>query len=281
MKMIKTVQEMQHEAEMIRQMGKTIGLVPTMGYLHEGHLSLIRIARERADVVVLSIYVNPTQFSPGEDLDQYPRNFEQDEMLAQKEGVDIIFYPSDKEMYPEGYLSYVEVKHITEILCGASRPVHFKGVTTICSKLFHSVKPHLAVFGQKDAQQFVVIQRMIKDLNFDMDLLVGPIVREPDGLAMSSRNSYLSPDERKDARSLYGALQMAEEMVRKGERNTGILAKAMHELIGAKLHAKVDYISIVHPETLEALEKIEGRTLIALAVFVGKTRLIDNVIVEV
>jgi len=280
-KVIKTVQDMQKEADRIRQSGKTIGFVPTMGYLHEGHLSLIRLARQRADVVVVSIYVNPTQFGPNEDLDQYPRDFRHDEALLEQEKVDIVFYPSDKEMYPEGDAGFVEVKGLTESLCGASRPGHFRGVTTICTKLFHAVKPHFAVFGQKDAQQAAVIKRLVKDLHFDLDVVVGPIVREADGLAMSSRNTYLSSDERRDALSLDQVLKMAEEMVNEGERNPAVLYKAMHKLIAAKPHLKIDYISIVDPDTLEDLDVVENRALIALAVFAGKTRLIDNVIVEV
>lgn len=281
MKVIKTIKEMQTEAEKLRHVSKIIGFVPTMGYLHEGHLSLIRIARKSADVVVISIYVNPTQFGLNEDLGKYPRDFERDERLAEKEGVDIIFYPSNEEVYPEGYLTYVTVEEITKILCGASRPVHFRGVTTICTKLFHAVKPHFAVFGQKDAQQAVVIQRMVKDLDFDMEIIVGPIVREEDGLAMSSRNNYLSPEERQDALSLYQSLRLAEDLVRKGEMNTRVIVEAMRKLIEKKKSTLIDYISIVHPETLRALHKIEDSALIALAVYVGNTRLIDNTIVKV
>lgn len=281
MKVIRTVRDMQGEAEKLRQADKVIGFVPTMGYLHEGHLSLVRIARERADVVVVSIFVNPTQFGPDEDLEKYPRDLERDERLAEQAGADIIFYPTSEEMYPEGYLTYVSVEEITKTLCGASRPVHFRGVTTICTKLFHAVKPHFSVFGQKDAQQAVVIQRMVKDLDFDMEIVVGPIVREPDGLAMSSRNAYLSPEEREDALVLNSSLRLAEEMVEKGERRVDEIVGAMQRRIEEKENTRVDYISIVHPETLESLERIENRALIALAVFVGETRLIDNSIVEV
>jgi len=281
MKIIKTVKEMQAEAEKLRQAGRVIGFVPTMGYLHEGHLSLVRIARERADVVIVSIFVNPTQFGPNEDLEKYPRDFERDERLAEEAGADIIFYPSEKEMYPAGYLTYVTVDEITKTLCGASRPTHFRGVITICAKLFHAVKPHLAVFGQKDAQQAVVIRRMVKDLDFDMEIVVGPIIREEDGLAISSRNSYLSPEEREEALSLHQSLKMAEEMVRKGERRTRDIVDKMRKLIEEKKRTQIDYIDVIHPETLKPLEMIENRALIALAIFVGKTRLIDNTIVEV
>ncbi len=281
MKIITTVKEMQAEADRIRQTGKTIGFVPTMGYLHEGHLSLIRIARKQADVVVLSIYVNPTQFAPHEDLDHYPRDFTRDEQMARQEGVDVIFYPSDREMYPEGYYTYVHVEKLTETLCGRSRPDHFRGVTTICTKLFHAVKPHFTVFGQKDAQQAVVIRRMVKDLDWDMEIMVGPIVREKDGLAMSSRNSYLSSGERQEALVLHQSLNIAKEMIRDGERKCESIIKTVQDHLKTKKHIRIDYIEIVHPETLESLENIEKHTLITLAAYVGKTRLIDNTIIKI
>ena len=281
MKIIKSVKEMQAEAERLRNEGKTIGFVPTMGYLHEGHLSLMRIAKSHADVVVISIFVNPTQFGPEEDLDKYPRDFQQDERLANEVGVDVIFYPSVHEMYPREYHTYVNVEEITETLCGASRPDHFRGVTTICTKLFHAVKPHFAVFGQKDAQQAAVIRRMIKDLDFDMEIIVGPIVREKDGLAMSSRNVYLTPPQRQDALSLHQSLRMADDMIKNGERNANTIIRAMRDHIESKKYTRIDYISIVHPETLKSLQKIQARGLIALAVFVGNTRLIDNITTEI
>ena len=282
MQVLNTVKAMQAEAERIRHDGRTIGFVPTMGYLHEGHLSLIRIAREHADVVVVSIFVNPAQFGASEDLDAYPRDFPRDERLAEEAGGDIIFYPPVEEMYPAGYLTYVHVDEITDTLCGAARPGHFQGVTTICAKFFHIVKPHVAVFGQKDAQQAVVIQRMVKDLDFGMDIIVGPIVREEDGLAMSSRNTYLSSEERQDALSLNQSLRMAESLIlQKGERHSDAIIQAMQDHIEKRDSTRIDYIGIVHPETLKPLEKIEDRVLIALAVVVGNTRLIDNVIVEI
>ena len=281
MKIIKTVKEMQIEAERLRNEGKTIGFVPTMGYLHEGHLSLMLIAREQADVVVISIFVNPTQFGPEEDLDKYPRDFQQDERLAEEVGVDVIFYPGVQEMYPKKYHTYVNVDEITETLCGASRPGHFRGVTTICTKLFHAVKPHFALFGQKDAQQAAVIRRMVKDLDFDMEIIVGPIVREEDGLAMSSRNIYLTPPQRQDALSLNQSLQMADKMIKKGEKNSDTLIQVMREHIESKKHTRIDYIGVVHPETLKPQQNIEDSALIALAVFVGKTRLIDNIIIDI
>ncbi|MCJ7811729.1 pantoate--beta-alanine ligase [bacterium] len=281
MKIITTVKEMQTEADQIRQSGRIIGFVPTMGYLHEGHISLLRIARKQTDVVVLSIYVNPTQFAPHEDLDRYPRDFERDRKLAEQESVDIIFYPSNKEMYPPGYHTTVHVEKLTETLCGTSRPFHFQGVTTVCTKLFHAVKPHVAVFGQKDAQQAIVIRQMVKDLDMDMEIIVAPIIREKDGLAMSSRNIYLSPEERENALALHRSLKIAEDMIHNGERKSGIILKTMRDHLEEKKHIRIDYIEIVHPETLESLDTIKKHALIALAVFAGKTRLIDNTIITI
>lgn len=272
---------MQQHAERIRMEGKTIGFVPTMGYLHEGHLSLIRIARKTSDVLVVSIYVNPTQFGPDEDLDQYPRDFKRDEAAAAEEGADILFYPSNEEMYPDGYLTNVTVEEITQTLCGVSRPAHFQGVTTICTKLFHAVKPHFAVFGQKDYQQSVVIRRMVQDLNFDLKIVIGPIIREPDGLAMSSRNVYLSREERKEALLLQKALSQLKKRIEQGERQTEPLIREMTGLIQSGIHTRIDYIRIVHPDTLQDLEMIRERAVAALAVFVGKTRLIDNMILVI
>jgi pantoate--beta-alanine ligase len=280
MKIIKTVKEMQVFSDRMRQEGKIIGFVPTMGYLHEGHLSLIRIARGKANVVVLSVYVNPTQFGPGEDLEKYPRDFIRDETLAKNENVDILFYPSDHEMYPEGFLSSVSVRSITEVLCGASRLHHFQGVTTICAKLFHSVHPHFAVFGQKDYQQCVVIERMVQDLNFDLEIIMGPIVREPDGLAMSSRNTFLSPRERSDALALQEALTLVKKRIIQGQRKTGPLIQEITGLIRSRESLRIDYVKIVHPLDLHDLGVIQDRAVAALAVFAGKTRLIDNVILE-
>ncbi len=281
MKIIRDVKGMQAVTELLHREGKTIGFVPTMGYFHEGHLSLLRIARERAKIVVVSIYVNPTQFSPNEDLNKYPRDFERDEALAKKEGVDILFFPDDSEMYPKGYHTYVHVNEITEVLCGASRPAHFRGVTTICAKLFNIIKPHFAVFGQKDYQQAIVIQRMVRDLNFELEIVLGPIVREKDGLAMSSRNIYLSPENRKSALALNESLRMAEQMIQKGERSADMLIAAIRKQIESKPETKIDYIGIVHPETLQTLDRIEDCAVIALAVFVDTTRLIDNVMIEI
>lgn len=281
MKMISKIQEMQKESDTLRQTGKSIGFVPTMGYLHEGHLSLIRLAKLRADVVVLSIFVNPTQFGPNEDFDRYPRDFERDERLARQEGVDILFCPSVEEMYPSGYCTWVNVEKLTETLCGASRPGHFRGVATVCTKLFLAVKPHFAVFGQKDAQQAVVIRRMVKDLNFGIDIIVAPIVREPDGLAMSSRNLYLSPEEKMSALVIPQSLRLAENLVKEGERQVHRIISAMIEKISTQPQIRIDYIAIVDPETLEPLQQITSEALIAIAAYVGKARLIDNTIVRV
>lgn len=281
MRIIHKVQEMQKEAESLRLAGKTIGLVPTMGSLHEGHLSLVKLAKKKADIVVMSVYVNPIQFGPKEDLDRYPRDIDRDASLAKAEGVDILFNPSNHEIYPEGYLTYVEVEKMTGVLCGKSRPSHFRGVTTVCAKLFQIVKPHFAVFGQKDAQQSAVIRQMVRDLNFDMEIIVAPIVREPDGLAMSSRNRYLSDDERKDALSLHESLILAEEKIREGERDTGTVIGIMQKHIKARKSTRIDYISIVDPVTLEPVPSIKGSVLAAVAVFVGGTRLIDNCVIAI
>ncbi len=281
MKIIRTIRELQDDSESARNRGERIGLVPTMGYLHEGHLSLVREARGRADRVILSIYVNPTQFAPGEDLDQYPRDFDRDEALCRNAGVDVIFYPSNAEIYPEGYITKVSVDRLTRVLCGASRPAHFDGVTTICSILFHAAKPHFAVFGQKDYQQCRVIRRMVRDLHFDIGIVMAPIVREPDGLAMSSRNSYLSPEERQDALLLGRALKQAEQQIQGGERNTRLLIDAMRGLIETGKNTRIDYIHVVDPDSLQDLEVIEKHAVIALAVFTGRTRLIDNLIVQI
>lgn len=281
MEVIQSIQEMQQRSDTFRRQGKIIGFVPTMGFLHEGHLSLIRIAREKAELVVVSIFVNPTQFGANEDLDRYPRDLNRDQKLAQKTGTDILFYPSERDIYPEGYLTYVHVDSLSRILCGESRPTHFRGVATICSILFHMVKPHFAVFGQKDFQQAVIIRKMVQDLRFDLEILLGPIVREPDGLAMSSRNTYLSDQERDDARILNQSLHRAEQMIRGGEVKASILISEIQQLIDKKRSTRIDYIQIFDPETLQPLAEIRKQAVIALAVFVGKTRLIDNVIIQV
>ncbi len=283
MRIITKVKEMQRVADELRREGKVIGVVPTMGYLHEGHLSLIRIAKEKSDVVITTIFVNPLQFAPHEDYDKYPRDFERDVKLAQSAGCDIIFYPSVEEMYPENFLTYVEVEKITKVLEGEFRPTHFRGVTTVVAKLFNITKPHIAVFGQKDAQQALIIKQMVRDLNFDIEIIVAPIVREADGLAMSSRNVYLSESERKDATVLYQSLKLAEKLVKEGERNPQNIVSQMEGLIKSKPTAKIDYIAIVDPNTLEKVEKLEEgeEYLVAIAVRIGSTRLIDNTLVKI
>lgn len=274
---------MQQAADEFRAAGKRIGVVPTMGYLHEGHLSLIRIAREHADVVITTIFVNPTQFAPHEDFAKYPRDLQRDTRLAETAGTDILFVPDTREMYPEGYLTYVEVEKITQVLEGKSRPTHFRGVATVVAKLFNITKPHIAVFGQKDAQQVAVIKRLVRDMNFDVEIIVGSIVREPDGLALSSRNVYLSAEERSDATVLAQSLSCAAELVRGGEKDCSVLRNEMRNLISSKHSTRIDYISIVEAESLEELERLRSGDiiLISLAVFVGDTRLIDNSLVTV
>ncbi len=281
MKVIRKILEMQRKAEKWRKEGKIIAFVPTMGYLHEGHLSLVKIARKKGDIVVVSIFVNPIQFGPSEDYRIYPRDEERDLKLLKKEKTDVVFIPSVEEMYPEGYQTYVEVSELSKHLCGRSRPGHFKGVCTVVTKLFNIVKPHLAIFGEKDYQQLKIIERMVSDLNMDVKIIPGPLIRESDGLAMSSRNVYLSPDERKSALSLHKALLKVKEMVEEGERNSEVLIRKAEEIIASSPHTKIDYIEIVHPETLEPLKVIEKTAIIALAVFVGKARLIDNMKLEV
>lgn len=280
MRIIHNSQEMQKEARSLRREGKTIGFVPTMGALHEGHLSLIREARRRCDVVVISIFVNPKQFGRGEDYQAYPRDLEADSRLAQKEGVDIIFFPREADMYGPSHSTYVEVEGLSEGLCGASRPGHFRGVTTVVTKLFNIVKPHWAFFGQKDAQQAAIIKRMVEDLNMDIQIEVMPTIREPEGLALSSRNQYLSPGERKEALLIYQALQEAKKAVGKGLLKTEQLKAVMEEKLSQGLNLKIDYISIVDSKNLKEVEEIHEKTLIALAVKIGKTRLIDNMLVK-
>ncbi len=280
MKAFKTIKDTKRFIRSQKQKQKTIGFVPTMGYLHEGHLSLMRAARKEKDLVVISIFVNPTQFGPKEDYKRYPRDFRRDKNLAKMAGVDIIFYPSVSEMYPDGYRTYVEVADITERLCGRSRPGHFKGVTTVVAKLFDVVQPDTAYFGQKDAQQAIVIKRMAQDLDMDLEVKVMPIVREGDGLAMSSRNTYLSKQERLDAPVLYESLNLAKRLVASGVRDARKIKSEMKRLINSKRSARVDYISIVNLKNLREVKRIDKNVLIALAVWMGKTRLIDNIIIR-
>ena len=256
----------------------SVGFVPTMGYLHEGHLELVRLAKNENHIAVVSIFVNPTQFAPSEDFKAYPRDLDRDLALLESAGADIVFIPGDKDMYPAGYDTWVEVKGITQTLEGRSRPTHFQGVTTVCNKLFNIVQPNRAYFGQKDAQQALVIEKMVSDLNMNLEIVVAPTIREKDGLAMSSRNIYLTPEERRSAPVLHKALQLASDMYDKGERDAILIKNAMTRLITAVPAAKIDYISIADIETLREVNAIRGRVLISLAVKLGKPRLIDNVI---
>ncbi len=276
MRIIESIKEMQIRSESLRLTGKKIAFVPTMGYFHEGHLSLMKEARKRADEVVTSIYVNPTQFGPKEDFSKYPRDFERDAQMAQSVGVDVIFFPSNQEMYPNGYQTYVDVEKVTLNLCGASRPGHFRGVTTICCKLFNIVKPHEAIFGKKDFQQLAAIKRMVADLNLDLEIVGMPTFREPDGLAMSSRNVYLSPEERISALMLVESLKLAQQLYAGGERKASVIICEAQKLIKSVKFTDIDYIKICDALTLEDIEDIQGEAVMALAVKVGKTRLIDN-----
>jgi len=281
MKVINSSAEIQSYCKSARDAGKAIGLVPTMGFLHEGHLSLMRRARSENDLLVVSIFVNPTQFGPNEDYKAYPRDFRRDSELASEVGVDVIFAPTPEDMYPGGYATFVNVERITDKMCGASRPEHFQGVTTIVAKLFNLVQPHKAYFGQKDAQQTIVIKRMAADLNFDIEIVVLPTIREEDGLAMSSRNRYLNAEERQAALVLSKSLGTAESLVKSGERDAAEISRKMRALIEAEPLATIDYISIVQADTLDDLNIVAGNALIALAVFIGKTRLIDNLVLDV
>jgi pantoate--beta-alanine ligase len=270
----------QHLGEQ-RLAGKRIGLVPTMGFLHDGHLSLVHAARRECDVVVLSIFVNPKQFGPSEDFENYPRNMAQDLRLARDGGVDVVFTPDVGEVYPAGFQSEVSVHGLTEPLCGASRPGHFNGVTTVVTKLFNMVGPDRAYFGQKDYQQAAVIQRMVTDLNMPLTVVVCPTVREPDGLAMSSRNAYLSPVERLAAQVLSRALGVAKAHIAGGERRAEPLEAALREVIAAEPLARLDYVAVCDPQTLSPLETLSETVLVALAVYIGRTRLIDNALYTV
>lgn len=264
-----------------RRAGAQVGLVPTMGYLHEGHLALVRQARQENDLVVVSIFVNPLQFGPTEDFDRYPRNLERDSALLRQAGVDLLFAPTVEEMYPEPSRTFVEVTGLTTGLCGASRPGHFRGVATVVSKLFHIVQPDNAYFGEKDYQQLQVIRRMVKDLNMDIRVVGVPIVRESDGLALSSRNVYLQGPERAAARILHQAIEHAQKRVAAGERDARALVAELTALIGREPLARIDYVEIVDPETLVPLAGLTGPARLALAVYIGKTRLIDNALLEV
>lgn len=263
-----------------RRSGKRLGFVPTMGALHEGHLSLVRAARQATDVVATSIFVNPTQFGPNEDLAKYPRSFERDCELLEKEGVEWLFAPSVEEMYPSGTVTWVLAEELSDKLDGRSRPGHFRGVTTVVSKLFHIVEPDLAFFGQKDAAQAAIIRRMVLDLNLPVEIAVCPIVREPDGLAMSSRNAYLDPEQRNRALVLHRSLTRVRELINLGEVSATLLASHGRKEFAAEPAVRLDYFEIVNPDTLDPIEDISNGALIAVAAYIGSTRLIDNLLVK-
>lgn len=281
MQLLRTIPEVRRWVKERREQKQTIGFVPTMGYLHEGHLALARRARDCCATVIMSIFVNPTQFGPQEDFDRYPRDLERDLKLAAEVGVDAVFAPEVAEMYPAGYATYVEVEGLSEVLCGASRPGHFRGVATVVTKLFNIVQPDRAFFGQKDYQQAIIIQRMVQDLNIPVEIITVPTVREPDGLALSSRNKYLQAEERRQALCLYRALKLGEKMILSGERRVEAVRQAMVREILSQPLARIDYVSLNDAETLKPLERIKGKVLLAVAVWIGKTRLIDNLVVEV
>jgi pantoate--beta-alanine ligase len=276
MDIVVDVTEMQERCLAARGQGRRIALVPTMGFLHEGHLSLLREGRRRGDLLVLSLFVNPTQFGRGEDLESYPRDPGRDAEMARSVGVDLLFAPEAQDMYPSGYATFVEVEGLTANLCGRSRPGHFRGVTTVVCKLFTIVQPHVALFGEKDFQQLAVIRRMTTDLNLPVEIVGMPIVREADGLAMSSRNSYLSPEERRQALALSDSIRLARAAVRQGERDAAALQALVAGRIGREPDANIDYVQICHGGTLQDVEKIDRDSVLLLAVRIGRTRLIDN-----
>ncbi len=281
MKKITSIKEMKATVKELRSLGKTIGFVPTMGYLHEGHLSLVRKSTQSADVTVVSIFVNPAQFGPREDFKEYPRDLNRDLQLLEREGVDYLFYPDSEEMYPLGYKTYVRVHDLEEKLCGRSRPGFFRGVCTIVLKLFNIIDPHLAFFGRKDAQQAIILRKMIDDLHLDVKIEVLPIVRDEDGLALSSRNEYLNLKEREAALVLSRSLREAEKTVKAGERRAAVIIEKVEEMIRQEPLAKIDYVEIVDLDELKPVETIKDESMLALAVWVGKTRLIDNLMIEI
>jgi len=280
MDILDTIEKMRRACRLARRAGKRLGFVPTMGALHEGHLSLIRAAKAQCGAVAASIFVNPLQFAPTEDLAKYPRRFERDCELLRNEGVDLLFAPTVEEMYPEKMITYVTVEGLSDKLCGKSRPGHFRGVTTVVAKLFHIVEPEAAFFGQKDAVQAVLIRRMVKDLSLPVEIVVCPIVREPDGLAMSSRNAYLDAQQRQQALVLSRSLQEVERLFRAGERDAGRLVAAGKRVFAQEPSVRLDYLEIVDSETLNPLTQITRPALAAVAAFVGSARLIDNLALQ-
>ncbi len=280
MKIIKTVARMRSLSDELRASGRTISLVPTMGYLHEGHLQLMREAASHADVVIASVFVNPTQFGPAEDLEEYPRDLDGDARKCDSAGVTAVFAPPVEEMYPPGFQTSVTVERLSNRLCGLSRPVHFRGVVTVVSKLLNCVRPHAGVFGEKDYQQLVVIKRMVSDLNMDVRIIGVPTQREPDGLAMSSRNAYLSEGERRSALCLSGSLDLARRLFTEGERDASAILRTVEDFILSHPFTSVDYAALCDPVSLEDVKTLGSETLLALAVHVGRTRLIDNCILR-
>ena len=279
-KIIKTADEMRALSFQWKKEGYKVGFVPTMGFLHEGHLTLLERAKGKSGKVVLSIFVNPTQFGEGEDFDDYPRDLERDVELAATKGIDAVFFPPVDEMYPENYQTFVELEKLPDFLCGKSRDGHFRGVSTVVTKLFNIVCPDSAFFGEKDFQQLAIIRQMTKDLNFGIEIVGVGIVREKDGLAKSSRNTYLSAEERENSVLLFKSLNIADEMVKKGEKSASVIKETATQTILSYKNAKIDYINICNPETLEDVDVIDGPVLMAMAVYMGKTRLIDNMIIK-
>lgn len=278
MKIVSTVNDVRSTVKEWKKNGLKVGLVPTMGFLHEGHLSLIKKAVSENDKVVVSVFVNPTQFGPNEDFEAYPRDLNKDAALCEEAGADLIFHPEPEEMYPDGFCSSVNMTGLTDALCGKSRPIHFQGVCTVVSKLFNIVAPDNAYFGEKDAQQLAIIKRMVKDLNFDIKITGCPIIREEDGLAKSSRNTYLNPEERQAALVLSKAVKCGRSLVEGGEKDSAVILKEMKSIIENEPLARIDYVEIVDMNTMKNIDKVKGDVLCAMAVYIGKTRLIDNFI---
>lgn len=280
MKIVNTINDVREAVKAWHKQGLTVGLVPTMGYLHEGHASLIARASKENDRVVVSDFVNPIQFAPNEDLASYPRDIDRDAKVCEENGADIIFHPTPEEMYHKDFSTFVDITGPSEELCGKSRPIHFRGVCTVVSKLFLIASPDRAYFGQKDAQQLAVIKRMVRDLNFDIEIVGCPIIREADGLAKSSRNTYLSPEERKAAVILHKALEKGKELVLNGEKSAKVVIDTVTQVINSEPLAKIDYVQVVDFPNIKVVEDINGDILTAVAVYIGKTRLIDNFIIE-
>jgi len=280
MEIAKTIESVRQLVKAARSKGKKIGLVPTMGALHIGHISLIEAAVKQCDFVVVSIFVNPTQFGPGEDFEKYPRPLDADLKICRKAGVDVVFAPTQDQMYPSENFTWVNVEKLTELLCGQSRPIHFRGVTTVCAKLFNIVAPDIAFFGQKDAQQAIVIKRMVADLNMPLEIVICPTVRRPDGLAVSSRNKYLTEEQKKDATLIYKSLQKCREMIDAGAAGSETITTEMRKILSQAPSIEIEYVNIVDAENLQNLDKIAGKVLAAVAVQIGPARLIDNILVD-